>query len=132
VRDLRIIIPLLAAVLLAAAFPVLYGLRPGQKAAPPKLELPAGEKACVMPTDYMRQSHMTLLSQWRESVVRAGDRSPFIAAGGKAWAKSLSGTCLKCHAKKSAFCDRCHASLGAAPACWDCHYFREEVAHGPE
>ncbi|HOD14400.1 MAG TPA: sulfate reduction electron transfer complex DsrMKJOP subunit DsrJ [Spirochaetota bacterium] len=130
-RDLRIIIPLLAAVLLAAGLPVLYGLRPGQESSPPKLELPAGEKACVMPADYMRQSHMTLLRQWRESVVRTGDRTP-VSAGGKTYEKSLSGTCFKCHAKKSAFCDRCHASLGAAPACWDCHHYTEEVAHGAE
>lgn len=130
-RDLKIIIPLLAAVLLAAALPVLYGLRPGQRPAPPKLELPAGEKACVMPTDYMRENHMSLLAEWRESVVRGGDRAPLVA-GGRTWAKSLSGTCMKCHAKKSAFCDRCHASLGAAPACWDCHYFPEEAAHGAE
>ena len=84
-----------------------------------------------MPADYMRQSHMTLLRQWRESVVRTGDRTP-VSAGGKTYEKSLSGTCFKCHAKKSAFCDRCHASLGAAPACWDCHHYTEEVAHGAE
>lgn len=130
-RDLKIIIPLLAAVLLAAALPVLYGLMPGQKPAPPKLELPAGEKACILPTAEMREKHMALLSDWRESVVRTGDRAP-VMIGNRAFAKSLSGTCMKCHAKKSAFCDRCHASLGAAPACWDCHHFPEEAAHGAE
>jgi hypothetical protein len=130
-RDLRIIIPLLLAILLAAGLPVLNGLRPGQKSSPPKLELPAGEKACVMPTAFMRENHMVLLLRWREAVVRSGDRAAVIV-GGRAFAKSLSGTCLKCHAKKSVFCDRCHASLGAAPACWDCHNYKEEAAHGSE
>jgi hypothetical protein len=130
-RRLRVIVPLLVGVLLAAALPVLLGLLPGQKKEVPKLGLPAGEKACILPTAEMRERHMVLLADWRESVVRTGDRAPFIA-GERAFPKSLSGTCLKCHAKKSAFCDRCHASLGAAPACWNCHYYREETAHGTE
>ena len=50
-------------------------------AAPdPKLDTPAIQKLaekdrkCVMPKDYMRTSHMQMLVDWREAVVRDGQR----------------------------------------------------------
>ena len=48
-RDLRIIIPLLLAVLLAAGLPVLYGLAARRRNRAAETELRPGEKACVMP-----------------------------------------------------------------------------------
>jgi hypothetical protein len=87
---------------------------------PPDLARPAGER-CVAPVEYMRASHMTLLAQWRDRVVRDGVRAE-IGAAGRAVTMSLTGTCLgTCHADKAAFCDRCHAYAAVTPTCWTCH-----------
>ena len=69
----------------------------------------------------MRASHMTLLAEWRDRVVRDGVRT-YTGADGRVVRMSLSGTCLgTCHTDKTAFCDRCHDYAGVKPACWDCH-----------
>ena len=48
----------------------------GQASTPaPKLQLPVNEKDCVAPPALMRASHMQLLIDWREDVVRRGERS---------------------------------------------------------
>src|ERR1035441_5674480 len=48
-------------------------------AVPPRplvlpLPLPAGERQCVAPVAYMRTSHGDLLLEWRDRVVRSGER----------------------------------------------------------
>ena len=121
----RIIIALAAAFLALATLPFWYGLIRATGKTPPVLETPAGQKECVKPVAYMKENHMTLLGAWRDEVVREGNRSR-VTVGGAAYEKSLSGTCLKCHVKKSAFCDRCHAYLSVSPSCWDCHYYPRE------
>lgn len=86
----------------------------------PNLELPAHATECVAPAAYMRSSHMQLLVQWREDVVRRGDRK-YVAFNGRVYDKSLTGTCLGCHNKEQ-FCDRCHGYEGVSgPYCWNCH-----------
>jgi hypothetical protein len=45
----------------------------------------------------------------------------FTAFDGKSYTMALTQTCLKCHASKADFCDRCHNYAGVAPYCWDCH-----------
>ena len=89
----------------------------------PDVKLPANEKQCVAPTPYMRDSHMQLLIDWREDVVRNNHRQ-FTAWNGKVYDKSLTRTCLgQCHTKKDEFCDRCHNYAGVStPYCWDCHH----------
>ena len=53
-------------------FPVLYNkVKTGP---PPKLDLPVKEKECVMPTPFMKASHMELLNEWRDQVVRDRNR----------------------------------------------------------
>jgi hypothetical protein len=121
----RIIITLAVVFLVLATLPFWYGLIRATGKTPPVLEVPIGQKECVMPVNYMKENHMTLLNKWRDEIVRDGDRSPVVVNRVK-YEKSLSGTCLKCHAKKSAFCDRCHAYLSVSPSCWDCHYFPRE------
>jgi hypothetical protein len=92
----------------------------GNLKAAPNLVLPANQKQCVAPVEYMRASHMQLLIEWRQDVVRRGDRR-FVAFNGKVHEKSLTKTCLGCHSKEQ-FCDRCHAYAGVSgPDCWSCH-----------
>ena len=116
--------------LILATVPFWYGR--GKAVPPPdlKLDTPAierlKEKLCVEPAPYMRTNHMKLLSAWRESVVREGNRS-YRAADGKVYKISLTGTCLECHSNKDKFCDRCHDYAGAKPNCWSCHIIPEEV-----
>ena len=85
-----------------------------------------GKDKCVEPAEYMRAFHMDLLNQWRDDVVRQGDRfteGPY----GKQIEKSLSNTCMDCHSNKKNFCDRCHNSMAVAPYCWDCHITPAEI-----
>jgi hypothetical protein len=116
--------------LIVATFPFWYGR--GKAVSPPdlKLDTPAiqrlKEKLCVEPAPYMRANHMKLLSAWRESAVREGNRS-YTAADGRVFEINLTVTCLKCHSNKDKFCDRCHNYAGAKPACWSCHIIPEEV-----
>jgi hypothetical protein len=119
-RDRRLIVAGLLLVAGVVTAPAWFGVATGAPRTAPVLELPKSEKACVMPTDYMKTSHAALLSAWREKAVRQHDRR-FVRADGRVFAISLTGTCLDCHANKAAFCDRCHAYAGVAPTCWDCH-----------
>lgn len=87
----------------------------------------AGRDRCVMPVEYMRASHMTVLKEWRDTVVRNGERV-YTTADGRQFERSLTGTCLNCHSNKSSFCDRCHDYAGVKPNCWDCHVAPKEDA----
>jgi hypothetical protein len=84
------------------------------------------EKRCVEDTVFMRASHMKLLVNWRDGVVREGNRL-YTAKNGKVYEMSLSGTCLKCHSNKQQFCDRCHNYVAAKPNCFSCHNIPAEV-----
>jgi hypothetical protein len=88
---------------------------------PPDLARPANAAECVAPTDYMRASHMVLLQDWREKVVRTGVRT-YTTPAGRVVPMSLTGTCLRaCHTDKAKFCDRCHDYANVKPTCWNCH-----------
>ncbi|MEJ2009959.1 MAG: sulfate reduction electron transfer complex DsrMKJOP subunit DsrJ [Acidobacteriota bacterium] len=101
-------------------YPVWHNLVAHTSPKPPQLVLPANEKQCVAPVNYMRSSHMKLLLQWRQEVVRE-DKSKYVAFNGKVYNMSLSGTCLKCHNQQE-FCVRCHTYAGVrTPYCWNCH-----------
>jgi len=103
-------------------FPVWHGQAAKTLPRAPDVKLPAHEKQCVAPLGYMRGSHMQLLIDWREEVVR-NDQRQFTAFNGKVYDKSLTRTCLaQCHTNKAEFCDRCHTYAGVSgPYCWDCH-----------
>ena len=111
------------------AFPVWYNAAAGSGSYRPeivvKTKSTAGRDSCVMPVEYMRTSHMQLLKEWRETVVRNGDRT-FVSPDGRHFERSLSGTCLDCHTNKSSFCDRCHDYAAVQPYCWDCHVAPKE------
>ena len=106
--------------------PVWYQAARGAEPGAPELEMPTESEECVAPGRYMRALHMDLLNVWRDEAVRDGERS-YVGLGGKVYEKSLSGTCLGCHSKKEAFCDRCHEYVGAEPYCWDCHAESSEI-----
>jgi hypothetical protein len=103
-----------------ALFPIWFTGASGKSGYRPQLEYPVGEERCVEDTEYMRSYHMDLLDEWRDKVVREGIRI-HTSADGTHHNMSLSGTCMRCHSNKAAFCDQCHDYLGVSPVCWDCH-----------
>ncbi len=121
-RDQPIIYAGLAVFLGVITFPITYGISAGKTSRPPELKLPVNAKQCVASVEYMRASHMTLLLDWRESVVRNGVRT-YRAADGRTFDMSLTRTCLQqCHTNKAEFCDRCHNYVAVkGPYCMDCH-----------
>jgi hypothetical protein len=68
----------------------------------------------------MRATHMEMLDEWRDRVVREGERM-YQASDGKSYEMSLTHTCLECHSNKAEFCDACHNYTAVTPYCWDCH-----------
>ncbi len=95
------------------------------------------ERAQGRPNREMIDKHMALLLEWRDQVVRDGDREvpewwqdakgQGRVVRGRRLEKSLSGGCLVCHTKKKPgeteykFCDACHTYVQIDPYCWDCH-----------
>jgi len=100
--------------------PMWYQLVQGAEKEPPELVYPANSKECVASAEQMRALHMDMLNEWRDDVVRRGDRN-HIGPDGKVYDKSLSRTCMKCHSNKAEFCDQCHNYVDVSPYCWDCH-----------
>lgn len=110
--------------LVLVTVPIWFNLFAGGESERPELVLPEGETACILPTEFMREDHMNLVMDWRDEVVRSGDRI-FAADDGRRYYKSLTATCLGCHDQKDKFCDRCHDYLSVKPYCWDCHVVPE-------
>ena len=111
-------------------FPVWYNFANGKAAYQPDIVIATknvpGKNQCVMSAEYMRPRHMDLLNQWRNGVVREGERI-HVAPNGRRYNRSLTATCLDCHSNKEQFCDQCHNYMGVAPYCWECHIIPEEV-----
>lgn len=126
----KIIIGLLIFVGLVT-FPFLFSAgkvvaKPEPKIDTPEIQkLPENERKCVEPKAFMKGEHMKLLNEWRDSVVREGDRI-YIGDGGKKFDISLQNTCMKCHSNKKKFCDECHNYAAVKPYCWDCHIAPKE------
>jgi len=95
------------------------------KGEPPTLDTPKGD-ACIEEVEYMRASHMDLLNDWRNDVVRDGVRQ-YEASDGTVHEMSLTNTCLDCHESRTGFCTECHDYSGVRPLCWECHVDPEEV-----
>ena len=100
--------------------PVWAGLAGGNDGAQPTLVVGTKESNCVLPREQMRATHMEVLNEWRDRVVRRGERVTRTAEG-KELRMSLTGTCLGCHADKAQFCDRCHEYAAVEPTCFNCH-----------
>ncbi len=118
------VIPGLIVFLGLICLPILYNMSNEAAESAPDIVKPAGMSSCIEDTEYMRRAHMDLLVDWREDVVRDGERVYTSTSGankGEKYVMSLSGTCLDCHENKQEFCNRCHDYMGVAPYCWDCH-----------
>ncbi|MDH4316905.1 MAG: sulfate reduction electron transfer complex DsrMKJOP subunit DsrJ [Desulfobulbaceae bacterium] len=113
----------LAIFVLFITFPIWYNHFDASGADQLKKELqkPTVSKECVAPAAEMKASHMKLLNQWRDEVLRDGDREFNVPVEGKMYQKSLQKTCMKCHTSKKKFCDVCHEYASVTPYCWDCH-----------
>ncbi len=106
--------------------PFFYNAGKAAKAPDPQLTVEAKKaKQCVADTAYMRTSHFQMLDEWRNTVVRDGERY-YKADNGKIYYKSLQVTCMSCHSNKTKFCDQCHNYMDVAPFCWDCHIVPKE------
>ncbi len=117
----KIIVGLVVFVILATS-PLWLNALMGGSPEVPELKLPTnGSTECVESTDYMRAEHMDLLNQWRDNVVRKGERDYVSTTSEKVYDMSLSRTCMDCHSNKAEFCDACHTYLAVSPYCWDCH-----------
>jgi hypothetical protein len=116
--------------LVLITFPLWYNLGSGSATKAPELEIGTKEKQCVESKEFMKASHMKLLNQWRDWVVRDGKRV-YTSTTGKQYTMSLQNTCTKCHSSKEKFCDRCHNYVDASPKCWDCHIAPQEAKAQP-
>ncbi len=106
--------------LVLVTFPFWFSRAAGKAGYMPEPELPANQDSCVESAEYMRPYHMDLLNQWRDAVVRDGNRI-YVSSKGERFEMSLSNTCMSCHVSKVNFCDQCHNYVGVSPYCWDCH-----------
>jgi hypothetical protein len=118
------VIPGLIIFVALMAFPVLKNM--GNAGPVPKPEKPEGMKECVKPVQFMRTSHMVLVNDWRDEVLRDGNRKKVTVAGVE-YDKSLMMGCLNCHKDKKKFCDECHTYTAVTPYCWDCHFPPKET-----
>ena len=113
----KIIVGLVIA-MIALTSPFWYTLAAGG-ATTPELVVPEGK--CVEDAEYMRANHMDLLNQWRDRVVRQGQKEHTSSSGTK-HLMSLTKTCMGCHDKREDFCKRCHDYANVQPTCWSCHH----------
>jgi hypothetical protein len=121
-RDQSLIYIALFVFLGVITLPFTYNLAAGNTSQSPDLKLPEHETQCVAPVEYMKSSHMQLLSEWRDNAVRKNIHE-YTAFDGRSYTIGLTGTCLEqCHTSKADFCDRCHNFMGVQqPYCMDCH-----------
>mgnify|MGYP000386114552 CR=1 FL=1 len=114
-----------------ATLPVWYNLASGSSTRPAAQAPPPAGVHCVESVEFMRASHMRLLNDWRNSVVRQGIREYSSRTYGETYRMSLTHTCLKCHAMQPQSataertqllsCRQCHRYAGVNLYCWDCH-----------
>ena len=124
----KIIIGLIIFIIIIT-LPITYNLATQSNlSGAPELVIPheAGNK-CIESKEYMRPYHMDLLNDWRDKVVRQGERFTTGPDGFKV-EMSLTKTCLDCHSNKEDFCNKCHDYMAVDPYCWDCHLVPEDYA----
>jgi len=114
----------LAIFVILTLFPVWYNVAGTERV--PKPEKPVGVKHCVRSAHEMRTAHMQLLNDWRDEVIRSGQRE-FQVVDGVSYEKSLQNGCMYCHKSKVKFCDTCHIYADVNPYCWDCHVAPKET-----
>ncbi len=124
--DKKLIIPIIVIFTVLMTFPIWYNR--GNAGDVPKPEKPKGTTECVESTQFMRTSHMVLLNDWRDNVVREkGARFGETETTKTKYERSLQKGCMKCHTSKKKFCDTCHVYTAVKPYCWDCHIEPKEM-----
>jgi hypothetical protein len=118
----RIIIALIIFIGIGVS-PILYNK--GNASKLPTPEKPKGYTECVEDAQFMRTTHMKLLNDWRDDVLRDGGTRVGKTANGTKYIRSLQNGCMKCHTSKEKFCDTCHIYASVKPYCWDCHVHPE-------
>ncbi|MBF0328089.1 MAG: sulfate reduction electron transfer complex DsrMKJOP subunit DsrJ [Nitrospirae bacterium] len=120
------IIPGIIIFLAIVLFPFWSNLGKANVKPEPKIDtpviqqMPVEERKCIEPKEFMKAGHMQMLNDWRDSVIRDGNRV-FVSSTGKHYNMSLQNECLRCHSNKKDFCDKCHNYLAVKPYCFDCH-----------
>jgi hypothetical protein len=114
----------LAIFVIIVTFPIWYSVSGAEKYPNPQILTKA--KNCVLPLDSMRSNHMKLLIDWRDEVLRDGNRAK-VTVDGVQYQKSLQNGCMFCHKSKVKFCDECHRYAAVEPYCWDCHVKPKET-----
>ncbi len=115
----------LAVFLFLMTFPLWFNA--GNARQLPKPEKPKGYTECVADTQYMRTTHMLLLNDWRDNILRESGSRIGTTKNGTQYVRSLQNGCMKCHANKKKFCDECHTYAAVKPYCWDCHIQPKEA-----
>ena len=114
--------------LVLATSPLWFNAITAEEPGVPELKSPPnGATECVEANETMRVVHMALLDEWRDDVVRLGQRDYVSSTTGKVYDMSLSRTCMDCHSNKTEFCDACHNYMAVSPYCWDCHVEPKEA-----
>jgi hypothetical protein len=132
IYDAKYVIPGLIIFFALATFTLWPNLGKTIPAPQPKLDTPViqklaeADRKCVLPTPTMRSTHMQMLVDWRENVVRSREKGApgvreFVTPDGKKYLASLTNTCMNCHSNKAEFCDTCHNYAAVTPNCWGCH-----------
>ena len=93
----------------------------GKAQQPPQLVKPTEYRECVRDARYMRESHMVLLHEWRDDILRKSGPRSGVTANGLRYERSLQKGCMSCHYNKDTFCDSCHNYAAVTPDCWNCH-----------
>jgi len=128
-KSYRIII-FLTVFLFVVSIPLLLNVGRATEAPLPSLDTPAinslANQMCVEPLEYMQSSHMQLLADWRDEVVRSG-RLMYTSSSGQVFEASLENSCLSCHSNRVEFCDSCHDFLSVKVDCWSCHLGGEDL-----
>ena len=91
----------------------------GSPTAAPELSSPYISEQTIGSAEYKRANHMQILTDWKTSVVRDGDRI-YMSDSGMAYEMSLQNSCLECHNVQN-FCDACHNFADVTLNCWVCH-----------
>lgn len=125
-HDKKLIFSIIIIFIALMTFPIWYNR--GNAGNVPQPERSRMATECVKPTQYMRTTHMQLLNDWRDNVVREkGARFGETETTHTQYQRSLQKGCMKCHASKKKFCDTCHEYAAVKPYCWDCHISPEEM-----
>lgn len=123
--DKKLIIPIIVIFTVLMTFPIWFNRGNAGDAPQPKIK--KGLKECVRDTQFMRTSHMQLLNDWRDNVVREKGARFGKTKQGTSFERSLQKGCMKCHDNKKKFCDTCHEYTAVKPYCWDCHIEPKEM-----